>query len=108
LQSQPYLRYLYVWRSAIDTLMGEERRKVTYSSSGDLSVSQSDLMRNLQIMLDAVNARIASVEKKTASHRSGGAYGQLATTAPITPDQPPDANDRGYRGDPYIRRRRIP
>lgn len=106
-QPQPYLRYLYTWRSAIDWLMGEERRRVSYQSSGDLSVTQSQLMTNLETMMRSVRERIVEAVKSRSALR-GGAHGLLRTTAPINPPITGgiDANDRQYRGDPYYRSKR--
>jgi hypothetical protein len=103
---QPTLprQFLHAKRDAIQVLMGTVREQVTIARSGT-QTDLTDKMRNLQAMLSAVDAEIATIETLAlkAASQARPMSGQLTATAPRSaPDGWPDANDPALRGDPYV------
>src|SRR5690349_17126922 len=76
-----HLQYLYVLRQAIVFLLTGSWMKVTFSTSGNLSVSQSDIPKNLALILEQVESDIAQYETSMQAE-ARGAVGQLTTPAP--------------------------
>jgi hypothetical protein len=104
------LQYLHAKRAAIETLMGAVREQVTHQGEDNVRTQLSDKLKNLQIMLDAVDD---DIDRYTASGVDtdsdfAAATGELTTTTSRPPPSlaGPDANDPSYRGDPYRLRRR--
>ncbi len=100
-QASDYVRYLYAKRDAVQLLMGRVRQMVTFKALDGANVNASDMMVNLQTMLEAVRAEI---DEQARLLNGAGALDTLTTTAPIGPPAVgrPDANDPQYRGgDPY-------
>jgi hypothetical protein len=94
------LQELYTKRRAIDSVLGIVRNQVTYNIANDHSRNQSDKAKTLLSMRKETQDEIGRVEMQARSNRPGVA-GQLTTTAPITPANPPDMNDPAYQGSPY-------
>jgi len=92
---------------AIDLLLGQSWKKVSFKALDGASVSLSDLFDHLlrlrQLAQDAA-------DRGDTITNAGGAIGELTTQAPIAPPWGagtfPDANDRAYRGDAYRSRKR--
>lgn len=105
--NQPTLehQYLYAKRSAIDVMLARVRGQTTIRDGDGASVDLNKLFDHLQAMRSFVTDLITEAESGTSS---GGAVGDLTTTAPIAPPSTSfvDANDRAYRGDPYYSRKR--
>lgn len=94
-------RYLRTKRHAITLLMGSVRTQVNTTGFDGSKIEWSDLLANLQAMLDAVDAEIAA---SAAAAGAGGVSGVLTRTAPIAAPAGwagADANSRGLRGDAY-------
>lgn len=104
-------QYLYAKRKAIDLLMGIYRKQVNIVNRGQ-QAELSHLMRNLQIMRDAVSDEIGDDKvdtQRNAQSRRGARIGRLTTTSPLgaavgLPGF--DPNDQVYRGDAIAERRR--
>jgi hypothetical protein len=88
---------------AIDLLLGQTWRKVTFKALDGASVNLSDMFDRL-LKLRALAATQAAGGGEIAA--GAVAIGDIATTAPIMPDTPRGANPnaRSYRGDPLRRR----
>lgn len=95
------LQELYTKRRAIDSVLGIVRGQVTYNIANDHSRNQSDKAKTLLAMRKETQDEITRVEAQARANRPG-VSGQLTTTAPITPANPPDANDATYQGSPYV------
>jgi hypothetical protein len=95
------LQELYTKRRAIDAVLGIVRGQVTYNIANDHSRNQSDKAKTLLAMRKETQDEIVRVEMQARSNRPGVA-GQITTTAPITPANPPDMNDPAYQGSPYV------
>ncbi len=94
-------RALFVKMDAIDLLLGQVARSVTFRTSSGSSVNLSDLFDHFRQLRADLLTQITS-----ALPGAGGAVGELTTTAPIMRDNAgqPDPNARVYRGDPLRRR----
>lgn len=87
---------------AIELLLGNTWRKVSFKALDGASVNLSDMFDHLVKLLDLAQAAVG-----ISSGAAGGvAVGTLTKTAPIMPDRAgqPDPNARRYRGDPLRRR----
>lgn len=97
-QPDLFTRYLTTKRDAIGLLMGRVRQMVSFHALSGASVNLSDLMKNLETMLAAVNDQIVLQAEQLRS----AALAPLTTTTPTTPPAGwPDANDPQYKGSPY-------
>lgn len=96
----PRLQELYTKRRAIDAVLGIVRGQVTFNIANDHSRNQSDKAKTLLSMRQEAQAEIVRLEAQARSNR-GGVAGVITTVAPITPTNPPDANDPAYQGSPY-------
>lgn len=98
-------RALLVKLDAIDLLLGQTWRKVSFKALDGASVNLSDMFKHLLDLRDAVQA---AADRGDTLASVGGAVGELTTQAPVAPPFVgwPDANDRAYRGDPYRSRKR--
>lgn len=100
------LRFLYVKMRCIRAVLASERRTAVDSQGlGTVSAKLHQRIDTLVKMLEDTRAEYKRcLDVLTGGY--GGAVGQLETTAPIAaPTGFPDANDPGYRGDPYRRSR---
>ncbi len=89
---------------AIQLLIGQAWRKVSFKALDGASVNLSDMFEHLQRLLELAQQEQALVAAGAAG--AGVSVGTLTKTAPIMPDTPRglDANARRYRGDPLRRR----
>ena len=103
--TSPRLAGLYARRDALDILMtrGGSYKEVTFSDNGT-NVSLSDKAKNLQSLLESVNAEIAMLLRKINASK-GVAVGQLVTTSSIPQPCPwgIDASSPAVNGSPYER-----
>lgn len=99
-------RYRYAKRDALDAMLGRVRGQVKIVGVGGASIDAHQLFTHLQDMRTQLQAEIDMLE---TSGGSGGAVGDLTTTAPSSPPTGmTDANHPAYRGDPYYYTRRRP
>jgi len=94
-------RALQVTIDAIDLMLGQVRRQVTFRGPDGSSVNLSDLFDHLTQMRAQTVGQLAS-----AAPDGGVAIGTLTQTAPILRDRAgqADPNSRRLRGDPLRRR----
>lgn len=99
-------RALLIKVDAIELLLGQNWKYVSFKALNGASVSASDIFDHL---LKLRQIAIEQAERGADLSSVGGAVGQLEATAPIDPPlglgSYPDANDRAYRGDPYRSRK---
>lgn len=95
------VRALQVTVDAIDLLLGQVRKQVTFRGPDGSGVNLSDLFDHLTAM------RATTLEQLASAAPGGGvAVGLLTQTAPILRDRAgqSDPNGRSLRGDPLRRR----
>jgi hypothetical protein len=110
-QADSAVRFLYAKRDAIDVMLANTWKRVSYKALDGASVDLNKLFEHLHAMRNDVEAAIAAARELTSAASNGaGAIGQLTKTTPITPDAGQlDPSDRRYRGDPLLPpRRRCP
>lgn len=100
--ADPAARALQVTIDAIDLLLGQVRKQVTFRGPDGSGVSLSDLFDHLTAMRAQYVTLLAS-----AAPDGGVSIGTLTQTSPILRDRAgqPDPNSRRLRGDPLRRRR---
>lgn len=90
------VRALFVKIDAIDLLLGQAARQVTFRTSSGSSVNLSDLFDHFLRLRGFFSAQLAA-----AAPGGGVAIGTLTKTAPLMPPTSgePDPNAQRYRGD---------
>lgn len=88
---------------AIDLLLGQAWRKVSFKALDGASVNLSDMFDHLATLRSLFVAQASDVQGGAAG---AAAIGQLTTTAPIAADSArgTNPNARQYKGDPLRRR----